>query len=178
MTQVLKSKDIAQSTFDVQTFFDNFEMFGDASNAVAKMRELILQLAVQGKLVPQNQNDEPASAIVGRTQKYVTDSASRWIFFAKPSVESSTNVKSPEACIGLQRDEKSKTICRLQQLRQRTLKRTFPYRVSSLLLSRRLIMRLRRWRSHPRRSHPSTRTEKSIGQKQLPRTLKPSTSWT
>ena len=59
MTQVLKSKDMAQSTFDVNTFFDNFEMFADAPNAVAKMRELILQLAVQGQLGTQNETDEP-----------------------------------------------------------------------------------------------------------------------
>ncbi len=61
MTQVLKSKDMAQSTFDVNTFFDNFEMFADAPNAVAKMRELILQLAVQGQLGTQNETDEPCA---------------------------------------------------------------------------------------------------------------------
>ena len=35
----------------LETFFEKFELFADAPNAVAKMRELVLELAVQGKLV-------------------------------------------------------------------------------------------------------------------------------
>ncbi len=66
MTQTLKSKETAQSSFDAQTFFDNFEMFANAPNAVAKMRELILQLAVRSKLVPQDPKDEPASLLKSR----------------------------------------------------------------------------------------------------------------
>jgi len=69
MTKALKSKATSQSTFDVQTFFDNFEMFADAPNAVTKMRELILQRAVQGKLVPQDKNDEPAITMIDRIKK-------------------------------------------------------------------------------------------------------------
>ena len=48
----------------LETFFEKFEMFADAPNAVAKMRELVLTLAVQGKLVPQDPNDEPALALL------------------------------------------------------------------------------------------------------------------
>ncbi|MBF0620933.1 MAG: restriction endonuclease subunit S [Magnetococcales bacterium] len=51
-----------------ETFFQHFEQFADTPNAVAKMRELILQLAVQGKLVPQDPNDEPASVLLERIQ--------------------------------------------------------------------------------------------------------------
>jgi type I restriction enzyme, S subunit len=44
----------------LETFFEKFEQFAEAPNAVAKMRELILQLAVQGKLVEQNSNEAHA----------------------------------------------------------------------------------------------------------------------
>jgi hypothetical protein len=52
-----------------ETFLDQFATFAEAPNGVAKLRELILQLAVQGKLVPQDENDEPASVLVERARK-------------------------------------------------------------------------------------------------------------
>lgn len=48
---------------NAETFFKHFETFAEAPNGVAKLREMILQLAVQGKLVPQDPNDEPATAL-------------------------------------------------------------------------------------------------------------------
>ena len=35
----------------LDTFIEKFELFADAPDAVAKMRELVLHLAVTGKLV-------------------------------------------------------------------------------------------------------------------------------
>jgi type I restriction enzyme S subunit len=53
----------------LETFFEKFELFADAPDAVAKMRELVLALAVQGKLVVQDPSDEPASKLLDRIKK-------------------------------------------------------------------------------------------------------------
>ncbi|MEB3440183.1 restriction endonuclease subunit S [Pseudomonas sp. A2] len=45
---------------------DNLPLLASAPNAIKKLRELILELAVRGKLVPQNPNDEPASELLKR----------------------------------------------------------------------------------------------------------------
>ncbi|BBO72696.1 hypothetical protein DSCW_01130 [Desulfosarcina widdelii] len=47
-----------------KTFYDNFELLTDAPNGIQKLREMILQLAVRGKLVPQDSNDESVSLYV------------------------------------------------------------------------------------------------------------------
>jgi type I restriction enzyme S subunit len=49
-----------------EQFFANFEVFTDAPGGLRQLRELILQLAVQGKLVPQDPNDEPVSVPFAR----------------------------------------------------------------------------------------------------------------
>ena len=41
-----------------ETFFENFELLADAPNGVQKLRELILNMAIQGKLLPQNLDDK------------------------------------------------------------------------------------------------------------------------
>jgi type I restriction enzyme S subunit len=41
---------------NLETFFEKFDLFAAAPNAVAKMRELVRQLAVQGRLVEQDQD--------------------------------------------------------------------------------------------------------------------------
>ena len=49
-----------------QLLLDQFETLTEAPNGITKLRELILQLAVQGKLVPQNSDDESASILLER----------------------------------------------------------------------------------------------------------------
>ena len=52
----------------LETFFEKFDFFIDAPNAVAKMREVVVELAVRGQLVSQDAKDEPASALLRRTE--------------------------------------------------------------------------------------------------------------
>lgn len=44
----------------------NLPLLAGAPNGIKKLRELILELAVRGKLLPQGPGDEPASALLGR----------------------------------------------------------------------------------------------------------------
>ena len=53
----------------LETLFEKFDQFADAPDAVAKMRELVLLLAVQGKLVDQLPSEEPAVKLLERIQK-------------------------------------------------------------------------------------------------------------
>ena len=50
----------------INAFFEKFDLLADAPNTVARMRELALALAVQGKLVPQDSSDESASHLLSR----------------------------------------------------------------------------------------------------------------
>lgn len=47
---------------------DNLPLLSGAPNGIKKLRELILELAVRGKLVPQDPNDEPASELLKRIE--------------------------------------------------------------------------------------------------------------
>jgi type I restriction enzyme S subunit len=60
----------------LETFFEKFDLFADAPNAVAKMREMVRNFAVTGKLVPQDSNDEPAEALVARIAAALPDKKS------------------------------------------------------------------------------------------------------
>ena len=53
----------------LEIFFEKFDQFADAPDAVSKMRELVLKLAVQGKLVDQLATEEPATKLLERIQK-------------------------------------------------------------------------------------------------------------
>ena len=56
----------------LNTFFEKFELFADAPNAVARIRELVRHLAVTGTLVEQDDNDEPAMALLDKIAAHKT----------------------------------------------------------------------------------------------------------
>lgn len=45
----------------LETFFENFDQFADAPDAVAKMRGLLIHFAVSGKLAPNDQREQPVA---------------------------------------------------------------------------------------------------------------------
>src|SRR6266545_694021 len=47
----------------------HYEQIADAPDAIARLRRFILDLAVRGKLVPQEADDEPASELLKRIAK-------------------------------------------------------------------------------------------------------------
>jgi type I restriction enzyme S subunit len=48
---------------------DNFDMLFDSEDNLKKLEEIILDLAVRGKLVPQDPTDEPASVLIGKIEE-------------------------------------------------------------------------------------------------------------
>ncbi len=48
----------------LEAFFEKFELFAEAPDAVGRMRELVLELAVQGKLVDQKRSDGDAAQLL------------------------------------------------------------------------------------------------------------------
>jgi len=51
---------------NVETFFDKFELLADAPTSIARVRTLVLRLAIQGRLVEQCCDDAPATELVRR----------------------------------------------------------------------------------------------------------------
>ena len=57
---------------------------------IKSLKDKILQLAIQGKLVPQNENDEPASVLLekikvkkGKNDTYKCHSIENYVFISK-----------------------------------------------------------------------------------------------
>ncbi|MEH1850311.1 MAG: restriction endonuclease subunit S [Nostoc sp.] len=78
----------------LKTVFENFELLTDAPNAVAKLREIILQLAIRGKLVAQHPNDEPALALLERIK-----SKKKQLIFSKKTQKLDFNLSDEEDVI-------------------------------------------------------------------------------
>lgn len=53
---------------DLKTFFEHFDTLAEAPNGIQRLRELILDMAVRGKLVPQDPEDKPAQEILEKVK--------------------------------------------------------------------------------------------------------------
>lgn len=51
---------------NAERLISHYERIADAPDAISQLRRFVLDLAVRGKLVPQDPNDEPASELVKR----------------------------------------------------------------------------------------------------------------
>jgi len=60
---------------DFNTFLDHFDPIAEAPGGIAKLRALILDLAVRGKLVPQNPENEPAQELILKNKKLIVETA-------------------------------------------------------------------------------------------------------
>jgi type I restriction enzyme, S subunit len=54
---------------NVERLLAHYEKIADAPDAIARLRRFILDLAVRGKLVPQDATDEPASELLKQIAK-------------------------------------------------------------------------------------------------------------
>jgi len=82
---------------------DNLPLLAGAPNGIKKLRELILELAVRGKLVPQDPNDEPASELLKRiTEEKARLVAEGKIKKQKPLAEIDEEAKPFELPVGWQ----------------------------------------------------------------------------
>lgn len=64
LNQLLESKDVEEFKKKFEFIFENFDLLYSDERNVKELRQAILQLAVQGKLVPQDRNDEPANELI------------------------------------------------------------------------------------------------------------------
>lgn len=92
---------------------DNLPLLAGAPNGIKKLRKLILELAVRGKLVPQDSNDEPANELLKRIaedkarlvaegkikkQKDLTDAPEPVITFPLPIGWAATSIGEATIC--------------------------------------------------------------------------------
>ncbi len=54
---------------ELKTFYDNFELLAEAPNGIQKLREMTLQLAVQGKLVPRVEQDGTGKNVLEKNRE-------------------------------------------------------------------------------------------------------------
>jgi type I restriction enzyme, S subunit len=70
LTHLMEAKEPKEFATHWNRIKNNFDMLYDTPETVGKLRQTILQLAVQGKLMPQEVNDEPASILLDKIRQH------------------------------------------------------------------------------------------------------------
>ena len=68
LAEIEKSSDDTKLLNNLELVFNNFDKIVKTKEDIKDIRNLILSLAIKGKLVPQNENDEPAGELLKRIQ--------------------------------------------------------------------------------------------------------------
>ena len=68
LNHLTTAADDGELTHGWERLRENFELLYDAPETVTELRQAVLQLAVRGKLVPQDPSDEPASVLLERIE--------------------------------------------------------------------------------------------------------------
>lgn len=71
----------------LETFFEKFDLLAEAPGGVAKLRELVLELAVCGRLVPQDPSDVPARDLLVQIASRLSEEQARRQAPPEPPVE-------------------------------------------------------------------------------------------
>ena len=66
---IKNSQDAQELKEKLRFIIDNFDVIFKTSESMDEMKNIVLQLAIEGKLVSQNENDEPASELIDKIKR-------------------------------------------------------------------------------------------------------------
>lgn len=69
VSAIKNSQNAEELKANLKFTIDNFDVIFKTSESMDEMRNIVLQLAIEGKLVPQNERDEPASELIKKIEK-------------------------------------------------------------------------------------------------------------
>ena len=77
LDRLVSARSAAEFPAHAHRLRDHFDRLFDTPTTLPQLRQAILQLAVQGQLVPQDPNDEPASVLIEQIAKFRQDAGGR-----------------------------------------------------------------------------------------------------